>query len=328
MAPGPDLRSILERNRIEILDLVRLRRGRSIAVFGSVARGEATSESDIDFLVEFEPSSSLAAGSVRLGEDGQMPRIDDTSISIVLDQYLTERARLVELLAALDDAQWALPTECPAYSVKGIASHILGDDLSLLSRQRDGAMQGLVLMAERMPGADFRALLDGFNDQWVEATRFLSPPLLVHLLDLAGRWTHQYYCQVDPTAPGEPVPMFGVPFGQSSPFWHAIAREYLERWAHHSQIRRALGIGSLADAPFLEIGHAIIATVAGVPIIDTDAPPDHPADDDWLIGPIRLGGRAQAADILTLRHTADDVAALVDGPADLVREFASRVGRR
>src|SRR5690606_21610627 len=116
----------------------------------------------------------------------------------------------------------------------------LGDDLSLLSRQRDGAVQGLVLMAERMPGADFRALLDGFNDQWVEATRFLSPPLLLHLLDLAGQWTHRYYCEIDPNAPGEPVPLFGAPFGQSSPFWHAIAREYLERWAHHSQIRRAL----------------------------------------------------------------------------------------
>ena len=28
-------------------------------MFGSVARDEATSDSDIDFLVEFEPSSSL-----------------------------------------------------------------------------------------------------------------------------------------------------------------------------------------------------------------------------------------------------------------------------
>ena len=59
MAAGPDLSSIVEQNRAEILDLVRRHRGRSIAVFGSVARGEATSESDIDFLVEFEPSSSL-----------------------------------------------------------------------------------------------------------------------------------------------------------------------------------------------------------------------------------------------------------------------------
>lgn len=50
---------MVERNRTEILDLVRRHRGRSIAVFGSVARGEATTESDIDFLVEFDPSSSL-----------------------------------------------------------------------------------------------------------------------------------------------------------------------------------------------------------------------------------------------------------------------------
>jgi len=59
LAAGPDLSAMVERNRTEILDLVRRHRGRSIAVFGSVARGEATSESDIDFLVEFEPSSSL-----------------------------------------------------------------------------------------------------------------------------------------------------------------------------------------------------------------------------------------------------------------------------
>jgi predicted nucleotidyltransferase len=32
----------------------------SLAVFGSVARGEATSESDIDFLVEFTGSATLS----------------------------------------------------------------------------------------------------------------------------------------------------------------------------------------------------------------------------------------------------------------------------
>lgn len=34
-------------------------RGQSVSVFGSVARGEERPESDIDFLVEFGPSSSL-----------------------------------------------------------------------------------------------------------------------------------------------------------------------------------------------------------------------------------------------------------------------------
>lgn len=256
-----------------------------------------------------------------------MPRIDDSTISTVLDVYLAERARLIELLATLDDVQWALPTECPAYSVKGIATHILGDDLSLLSRQRDRAVQGLVLMAERMPGADFRELLNGFNDQWVEAACFLSSPLLLQLLDLAGQWTHRYYCDVDPNAPGEPVPLFGVAFGDSSPFWHAIAREYLERWAHHSQIRRALGLGSLADSPFLEIGHAIVATVAGAPTGDGAVSADD-SDTRWAVGPIVLGARQQTADILTLGHSAAEVTALVEGADDVVHQFAARVGRR
>lgn len=256
-----------------------------------------------------------------------MPRIDDATISIVLDVYPLERARLIELLSGLNEAQWAQPTECPAYTVKGIASHILGDDLSLLSRQRDGAVQGLVLMAERMPGAGFRALLDGFNDQWVEAVRFISPRILLELLDLVGRWTHCYYGEVDPNAPGEPVALFGVPLGASSPFWHAIAREYLERWVHHSQIRRALGMASLAEAPFLDVGHAIIATVAGALTGDDTVPSDDP-NEQWTIGPINLGSRAQAADILTLGHRAAQFAELATGPDDLLREFAARVGRQ
>lgn len=255
-----------------------------------------------------------------------MPRIDSTTISFVLDAYLPERSKLIELLATLTADQWAQPTECPQYSVKGIATHILGDDLSLLSRQRDGAVQGLVLVAERMPGSDFGQLLDAFNDRWVEAARFLSPQLLVELLDLAGQWTHRYYRDVDPTAPGEPVPLFGVAFGDTSPFWHAIAREYLERWAHHSQIRRALGLGSLADSPFLDVGHAIIATVAEVPTGDREIDADD-SDSVWKIGPLTLGNRHQTADILALGHSAVEVATLIDGPSDLVDLFAARVGR-
>lgn len=54
-----DQGSLIERHRSEILALVRRYRGRSIAVFGSVARGESTPDSDVDFLVEFEPASSL-----------------------------------------------------------------------------------------------------------------------------------------------------------------------------------------------------------------------------------------------------------------------------
>lgn len=54
-----ELGSLIERHRTAILALVRRHRGCSIAVFGSVAQDEATPDSDIDFLVEFDPSSSL-----------------------------------------------------------------------------------------------------------------------------------------------------------------------------------------------------------------------------------------------------------------------------
>lgn len=257
----------------------------------------------------------MPGGSVR-----DVQSIDGTNISDVLDAYGPERLELLELLTGLDAAEWQAATECPSYSVHGIACHVLGDDLSLLSRQRDRATPGLLLYAENHPGLDFRGLLEGFNDQWVDASRFLSPSLLVELLRLTGEWTETYYRDVDPDAAGEPVPLYSPAGGEPSPFWQAIAREYLERWAHHSQIRRALGRPSLDQAPFLEIGARIIATVAGAPAV---------VDSDHVgIGPLHLGDRPRAAALLTLAHTPAEVRELVDGPHDDVAAFATRVGRR
>lgn len=66
----PRLLELVERRRSAIKETTTRHRGRAVAVFGSVARGEERPDSDLDFLVEFEPGSSLF-DLVRLQEELQ-----------------------------------------------------------------------------------------------------------------------------------------------------------------------------------------------------------------------------------------------------------------
>lgn len=52
-------RAIVEAKRDEINELARRHHGRAVSLFGSAARGDDHADSDFDFLVEFEPGSSL-----------------------------------------------------------------------------------------------------------------------------------------------------------------------------------------------------------------------------------------------------------------------------
>jgi uncharacterized protein (TIGR03083 family) len=177
----------------------------------------------------------------------------------LLPLYPVERGELLAFLSDLQPDEWAAPTECPAWSVKGIALHLLADDLSLLSRQRDDEPPGVAIE----PGASFDQLfvaLDRFNDRWVEAASFFSTPVLLELLRLSGEWTQQFYGSVDPDRLGEAVPWIGP---DSAPYWLLAAREYIERWIHQLQIRRATGRPGLHDARFVVPAAAV--AVRGFP---------------------------------------------------------------
>ena len=89
------LGTLIERHREAIRAAVERRRGLSIAVFGSVARGEETGTSDIDFLVEFE---SLGPGQYADAYFGLLEeleglfgrRVDLIVISAVSNPYFLE----------------------------------------------------------------------------------------------------------------------------------------------------------------------------------------------------------------------------------------------
>ena len=59
--PATKLRRLLSRHRGEILALARAHGATSIQIFGSVARGDAREESDVDFLVSFAPGTRVLA---------------------------------------------------------------------------------------------------------------------------------------------------------------------------------------------------------------------------------------------------------------------------
>ncbi len=180
----------------------------------------------------------------------------------------SERERFLVLLRSLGEEDWRRPTECPAYDVQGVAAHVLGDDLSLLSRQRDRATNGLFrLLAE---GMDFRSALDRFNDTWVDTVQFFSPVLLIDLLELTGRWTADWYAEVDPELVGEPVGFFGA--GGPSPYWQIAAREYVERWVHHHQILRALDREPIDDEALLVPAAATVVRGFGAHLRGLDVP--------------------------------------------------------
>jgi uncharacterized protein (TIGR03083 family) len=150
--------------------------------------------------------------------------------------FATERARLSELLAGLEPADWPRPTPCPGWSVLGLCTHLAGDDLGFLARHRDG-YYGTPAPAHASE-AEFTAWLDGRQAQWVEAARGLSPRLVTGLLAWTGPQVVATLRGEDPLARTASVSWAGP---EPVPVWLDQVRELSEHWIHRQQLLAALG---------------------------------------------------------------------------------------
>jgi uncharacterized protein (TIGR03083 family) len=140
---------------------------------------------------------------------------------------------LLDLLGDLTPEDWQKPTVCAGWSVKDIAAHLLGGEISILARKRDGhAYSG----GPRIDWPDLVALINQLNDSWVKAARRLSTRLLCDFLRFTGEQTNLYFASLDPETLGGPVDWAGP---EPAPVWLDLAREYTERWHHQQQIRDA-----------------------------------------------------------------------------------------
>ena len=170
------------------------------------------------------------------------------------------RAELGALLDGLADDDWGRPTACPGWSVHGVAAHLFGVEVGNVSIRRDG--WGLW----PRPGEDLDSWLNGFNQQWVEASRRISPRLLVELINVAALRFEELVVTLDLDAIGSPVQW--ATGSDPAPVWLDVAREYMERYVHQQQIRSATGrppLGAAFTSPVLTTAaHALPRALDGV----------------------------------------------------------------
>jgi uncharacterized protein (TIGR03083 family) len=164
---------------------------------------------------------------------------------LIVDRFAELRLHLIEVLSDLSDEDWDLATVAPGWSVKDIASHLLGGDVGILSRRRDGVSPNLEPIQHY---GDLVKLVNRLNHEWVRAARRMSPHVLCELLEFTGPLVEAYFASLDPLAIGEPVSWAGP---DPAPVWFDIAREFTERWHHQQQIRDATGRPALYDPYFL-----------------------------------------------------------------------------
>ena len=84
------IEELLKERREEILRIAARHGARNVRVFGSVIRGEARSDSDVDFLVDMEPGRTL------LDMGGLLMDLRDAlgrDVDVVTERGLKERIR-------------------------------------------------------------------------------------------------------------------------------------------------------------------------------------------------------------------------------------------
>ena len=137
-----------------------------------------------------------SARAVEAWRSGRTVAGVDSDVVVVTHLFSPEQASLIELLSSLAAGQWQAPTVCPGWSVKDVTLHLLGDDIDLLSRRRDGAAPADT-PSKPAGFQELVASLDRLNQTWVEATRRISHRLLCELLAVTGEATERYLASLE-----------------------------------------------------------------------------------------------------------------------------------
>lgn len=85
-----DIRQLLQDKRDEILRIAKDHGAHNIRIFGSAARGDADEASDVDFLVEFGPGTSLFQHAAMIAD---LEELLGRKVDVAPERALKERIR-------------------------------------------------------------------------------------------------------------------------------------------------------------------------------------------------------------------------------------------
>jgi uncharacterized protein (TIGR03083 family) len=162
--------------------------------------------------------------------------------TVVPPLFGVERQHLLDLLGRLDEPDWRRPTPCPGWTVLDLCCHLLGGDLSLLARQRDGHHG--TPSPDGLGEPQFIEWLDDLQIEWVHAARRLSSRLVADLLAWTGPQVVDALAAQDPDERTGRVSWAGP---DPVPVRLDHVRELSERWIHRQQLLEAVGEPSDLD---------------------------------------------------------------------------------
>lgn len=190
-------------------------------------------------------NSAVTRTPQRIGIPMQSPQLQSPQPIEVVHLFPEVLKSLLDLLRDLSHEDWGRPTACAPWTVKDVAAHLLGGDVGILSRERDGYAASFIVSQS---WDELVAAINQQNALWVDAAQRMSPLLLCDLLQFTGEQVCRHFAALDPTAVGNPVDWAGA---GGAPIWLDLAREYTERWHHQQHIRDAVDRPGLTEPRYL-----------------------------------------------------------------------------
>ena len=155
----------------------------------------------------------------------------------------------------LDESRWALPTDCPGWSVRDQISHLIGVERTLLGDPMPQPVSEVRPYIKNPIGA--------LNESWIEVRRDKpGPEVLAEFVDV----TDQRLAALRAFPPAKFDEVGWSPIGQV-PYREFMGTRVLDSWAHEQDVRRALdrpgGRNGAGETLVLERCAGAMAYVAG-----------------------------------------------------------------